>query len=112
LESGESLITSYPAPVQAIRFGDALTMIVLCGEAVVDFSHMFKRQFADVSPTIWVAGYCNDMPGYLPTRRIQAEGGYEGGRANLWSWIPAPWTDDVEDRLTAAVERVVHATRS
>ena len=52
------------------------------------------------SPLVWVAGYCNDMFGYVPTRRVQAEGGYEGGRANLWSWIPAPFTDDVEDRIT------------
>jgi hypothetical protein len=55
-----------------------------------------------------VAGYCNDMFGYLPTRRVQAEGGYEGGRANLWSWIPAPFTEDVEDRITIAVRRLIN----
>jgi hypothetical protein len=48
------------------------------------------------------------MFGYLPTRRVQAEGGYEGGRATLWSAIPAPFTDDVEDRVTAAVRRLVN----
>jgi hypothetical protein len=53
-----------------------------------------------------VAGYCNDMFGYLPTRRVQTEGGYEGGRANLWSAIPAPYTEDVEDRITDAVHRL------
>jgi hypothetical protein len=47
------------------------------------------------------------MFGYLPTRRLQAEGGYEGGRATLWSEIPAPFTEDVEDRITAAVRRLV-----
>jgi hypothetical protein len=47
------------------------------------------------------------MFGYLPTRRVQAEGGYEGGRANLWSPIPAPFTDDVEDRVTEAVFRLI-----
>jgi hypothetical protein len=59
------------------------------------------------SPLVWVAGYCNDMFGYLPTRRVQAEGGYEGGRANLWSWIPAPFTMDVEETVTRAVHRLV-----
>ena len=54
-------------------------------------------------PHVWVAGYCNDMFGYIPTRRIQHEGGYEAGRANLWSWVPSPWTDDVEDRITAVL---------
>jgi hypothetical protein len=52
------------------------------------------------------------MFGYLPTRRVQAEGGYEGGRANLWSWIPAPFTDDVEDRIAAAVRRAVERVSS
>jgi hypothetical protein len=82
-------------------------MIVLPGEPVVDWAIQLKRGFAGVAPFVWVAGYCNDMFGYVPTRRIQAEGGYEGGRANLWSWVPAPFADDVEDRITQAVGRLV-----
>jgi len=56
---------------------------------------------------VWVAGYCNDMYGYIPTRRVQQEGGYEGGRATLWSWVPSPFTSDLEDRLTKAVRGLV-----
>jgi hypothetical protein len=112
IDRGQALITSYPAPIQAIRLGEQLLMIVMSGEAVVDWAHTFKRRFSDVSGMIWCAAYCNDMPGYIPTRRIQKEGGYEGGRANLWSWVPAPWTDDVEDRITNAVDRLVAAVRS
>jgi hypothetical protein len=26
---------------------------------------------------LWVAGYCNDVFGYLPSARVLAEGGYE-----------------------------------
>ena len=104
-----------------MRFGNELLLIALSGEPVVDWAHKFKQGAwsrsrseslptpcsSSGSPLVWVAGYCNDMFGYLPTRRVQAEGGYEGGRANLWSWIPAPFTDDVEDRITAAVRRLV-----
>ncbi len=99
LQRGEPIITSYPAPIQAIRFGDELLMIVMSGEPVVDWSLKFKREFAGAARNVWVAGYCN--------RRIQREGGYEGGRANLWSWVPAPFTNDVEDRVTDAVRRLV-----
>jgi hypothetical protein len=36
---------------------------------------------------------------------VQAEGGYEGGRALLWSALPAPFTDMVEERIiTAALD--------
>jgi neutral ceramidase len=104
---GEQLITEYPAPIQVVRFGDELLLIALSGEPVNDYAHLFKNQFAAVAPQIWVAGYCNDMFGYVPTRRIQLEGGYEGGRANLWSWVPAPFDETVETRIIDAVRRLV-----
>lgn len=111
LDRGEELITSYPAPVQVVRFGNELLLIALSGEPVVDWAHKFKDELSQTryngaSPLVWVAGYCNDMFGYVPTRRVQAEGGYEGGRANLWSWIPMPFTDDVEDQIGGAVRRL------
>jgi neutral ceramidase len=128
IDRGEELVTSYPAPVQVVRFGNELDIIALSGEPVVDWAHKIKQGAtqrvpgmeqgvgiisscsslpAPRSPLIWVAGYCNDMFGYLPTRRVQAEGGYEGGRAILWSSIPAPFTEDVEDRITDAIRRLI-----
>ena len=61
---------------------------------------------------IWTFGYCNDMPGYLPTRRVQQEGGYEGGRANLWSHLPSPWTDTLEPRITTTIHRLIQQVAS
>ncbi len=123
LDRGEQLLTSYSAPIQILRLGNELLLIALSGEPVVDWSHKLKQgtgsgergvrnsgsvlHHSPASPLVWVAGYCNDMFGYLPTRRVQAEGGYEGGRANLWSWIPAPFADDVEERVTDVVTRLV-----
>jgi hypothetical protein len=124
LDRGEPFITSYDVPIQVIRFGDELLMIAFSGEPVVDWSHKLKQlvrnanTFANTpvpssqppvpSPRVWIAGYCNDMFGYLPTRRVQAEGGYEGGRASLWSWIPSPFTDDAEARVTVAVRKLLN----
>jgi hypothetical protein len=121
--------------MQVVRFGNELLLIALSGEPVVDWAHKLKQGAgsrereiglehshsspgtrqpllpgagsAPRSPLVWVAGYCNDMCGYIPTRRLQAEGGYEGGRATLWSPIPAPFTNDVEDRVTNAIRRLV-----
>jgi neutral ceramidase len=108
LDRGESLITSYAAPLQVVRFGNELLLIALSGEPVVDWALNLKREVKGPCPrVVWVAGYCNDMFGYVPTRRVKAEGGYEAGRASLWSSIPAPFTDDLEDRITAAVHRLV-----
>jgi hypothetical protein len=124
LERGEKFITSYSAPIQVVRFGDGLLLIALSGEPVIDWAHKFKHGAgsreqgekpvasdspppAPRSPLVWVAGYCNDVFDYVPTRRIHAEGGYEGGRANLWNWIPGPPTADAEDRIADAVRKLV-----
>jgi len=63
-------------PVQVIRFGDALTMVTLGSEVVVDYSLRLKRELKGTGG-IWIAGYSNDYSGYIPSTRIQEEGGYE-----------------------------------
>lgn len=110
LDRGERIETLYPGPMQAVRLGDDVLMILMSSETVIDWAHKFKREIPPLLSRpagVWVFGYCNDMYGYIPTRRVQQEGGYEGGRANLWSWLPSPWTGDVEERVTTTVHRLV-----
>src|SRR4051812_4089491 len=119
-DRGAPFMSSYPAPLQVVRLGSELLIIALSGEPVVDWAHKFKAKYERTDahhehgeapslryPIVWVAGYSNDVFDYLPTRRIQLEGGYEAGRANLWNPIPAPFTEALEDRLTQAVEKLV-----
>lgn len=97
--------TSYPYPVQAWRIGRELLFIGIGGEAVVDYSLRFKREFG---PGTWVCGYANDMAAYIPSRRVWEEGGYEGGphldEYGRPAWL---WRGDIEDRIGASVHRVV-----
>jgi hypothetical protein len=106
LKRDGSLPADHPYVIQAIALGDLL-LIALSSEPVVDWSLKLKSQFAGLVKLVWIAGYCNDMFCYLPTRRVQAEGGYEGGRATLWGWVPGPFTDDVEDRVSRALTSTV-----
>ncbi|MBC8873369.1 MAG: neutral/alkaline non-lysosomal ceramidase N-terminal domain-containing protein [Planctomycetes bacterium] len=109
IDDGVTFPTSYPYPVQAWQIGDELLLIGIGGEAVVDYSLRFKREFG---PTTWVCGYANDMAAYIPSRRVWEEGGYEGGPhldeygRPAWRWAP-----DVEDRVAGAVHRVVQSVR-
>lgn len=96
--------SSYPCPVQLVGFGNGPLLVALGGEPVVDYVPRLRTELA--RPAAWVAGYCNDMFGYLPTQRIQAEGGYEGDRALLWSALPAQFTEATEDKIIAAVRRL------
>jgi neutral ceramidase len=55
-----------------------------------------------------VAGDCNDFMTYITSLRVVKEGGYEGGKAMIPYGMPAwRWADDVEDRLTTGVQRLV-----
>lgn len=109
IEEGVQFPTSYPYPVQAWQIGRELLFIGIGGEAVVDYALRFKREFG---PVTWVCGYANDMAAYIPSRRVWEEGGYEGGPHLDEYGRPAwRWAGDVEDRVAAAVHRVVGQVR-
>ncbi len=102
LEKGEKLPTQYPYPVQVVRFGDAVTMVALGGEVVVDYALRLKKELA--GPAVWVAGYSNDVMGYIPSVRVLKEGGYEGGGAMRFSTThPGPWAESTEERIVKQV---------
>jgi len=105
LDQRNSFEPTYPCPLQVVRFGEELLMLAIGGEPVVDYAHRMRREFA--GPVVWVAGYCNDMFGYVPTRAVLSEGGYEGGRSVLWSYLPAPFAAETEDRVMDAARRLV-----
>lgn len=88
---------STPFPIQAIRFGDDLTLLTLGGEVVVDYAIRAKREFA--FPNLVVAGYCNDVMCYIPSRRVLSEGGYEAVDSMIYYGMPGPFAPTVEDRI-------------
>lgn len=93
LNRGEPLPTHYACPIQAWRFGSSLKFIALGGEVVSDYSLRLKRQYG--FDDTWVAAYSNDVFGYVGSRRVIEEGGYEGGEAN--TNFPGPFSAAVEE---------------
>ncbi len=108
-ETGE-IRQTYPYLVQAINFGDDLLMIALAGEVVVDYSLRFKLELRG-SP-VWVAGYSNDVFGYVPSLRVLQEGGYEGGGAMRYTTLPGPFAPSVEKLIVAKVHQLTEEVRS
>ena len=109
LDRDGKLRDSYTYPVQAVRFGEGLTMLLLGGEVVVDYALYFKGKYGP--DTTWVAGYSNDVFGYVPSVRVLKEGGYEGGGAMLFSSLPGPFAESVEKTIVDQAARVVGETR-
>lgn len=104
LDAGEPMTNSHEYAVQVWRLGDDQLWIALGGEAVVDYSLRFKREFG---PHTWVVGYAHDMVAYIPSRRVWEEGGYEGGYVWEYGFPANRLTADVEDRIAACVHRLV-----
>lgn len=82
-------------PIHVLRFGEVLSIVALGSEVVVDYSLRLKRELAGKS-VVWVAGYSNDYGGYIPSRRILREGGYEA----------ADYTPEIEDHIVSTVHRL------
>ena len=105
LDRGEKLQTHLPYLVQRWSFGDDLAIVFLPGEITVDYSLRIKREF-DRS-RVWVNGYANDVPCYVPSRRVLDEGGYEGAGAMVYYDCPTKFAPDVEERIMGAVHELM-----
>lgn len=113
MDAGRPFQREYPYPVQAWRLGDQ-RWITLGGEVVVDYALRFKREYGEDT---WVAGYCNDVMAYIPSRRVLVEDipprasgrwGYEGNTSMMVYGLPAQrWADDIEDVIGFAVRRAM-----
>jgi hypothetical protein len=75
LDRGEKLPDHYTAPLTVWQFGRDLTLVGLSGEVVVDYVADLEKALGPNK--LWLAAYCNDVFGYLPSARVLSEGGYE-----------------------------------
>src|SRR5262249_22313580 len=75
LDQGQKVPAHYRCPLAVWQFGRDLTLVGLSGEVVVDYVTMLEKALGPNQ--LWVAGYCNDVFGYLPSAGVLAEGGYE-----------------------------------
>ncbi len=97
--------TSYPDPLQVWKFGAGPTLIALGGELVVDYALRFKAKYGWADT--WVAGYSNDVFGYVPSLRVLKEGGYEGGDSLLYRPYPGYFAPEVEELIVDKVDALV-----
>lgn len=94
-------------PVQAVGFGDDLALVSLAGEVVVEYALDLKARFEG---PLWVAAY-SEYAGYIPNRRVLAEGGYEARTSGGEERYRPETEEQVLDTATAVAERV-GATRT
>lgn len=98
-------VTKYQYPVQAMRIGNSLTFVSLAGEVVVDYSLKLKKMYP--GENFFIAGYCNHVMGYIPTKKVLEEGGYEADDNLIYYGMPGPFAEDVETRIFTAISKIL-----
>jgi putative membrane-bound dehydrogenase-like protein len=105
LDRGETPAPALPYFVQTWTFGDQLAMVFLGGEVVVDYALRLKREFDGAR--LWITAYANDVPCYIPSRRILQEGGYEA-EWSLWYYgRPTKLAPATEDLIVQTVHELL-----
>ena len=107
LDRGESLETQVPYSVETWCFGDELALVFLPGEVVVDYALRLKWEID--SNRLWVVAYSNDVPCYIPSRRILSEGGYEADLSMVFYGHPTRFAPATEDLIIQAVHALLPA---
>lgn len=105
IERGQTLPQSYSYPIQVWTLGDALSMVFFSGEVVADYALRLRQYYA--AQRLWVGAYANDFPGYIPSRRVWREGGYEAGGATPYFGLPNRFDEGVEDLIIDAVRAII-----
>ena len=101
-QQGEKVPARYGAPLALWQFGDDLTLVAISGEVVSDYVPLVNEAIG--ARRLWVAGYCNQVFGYLPSARVVKEGGYEslGLVSAHIGWFSA----EAESVLLAAIRKM------
>ncbi len=120
LLNARKLPTKIPYPIQTAQFGTELTVVALGGEVVVDYVLRLKRELG--GEKLWVIAYANEVPCYIPSRRILEEGGYEagwgakgkrkyaGGNILYYGW-PVPLAPATEEKVISSVYKLLGGKR-
>ena len=104
---GETIPTHYRAPLALWRFGDDLTLVAISGEVVSDYVPLVGDALG--TDGLWVAGYSNQVFGYLPSAKVVKEGGYEtlGLVSAHIGWFSA----DAQEVLLASIRQMYEQTK-
>ncbi len=92
--------TDMPVYIQTLNIGN-WKLVGLSREVVTDYSIGIKRLWPD--KLVSVAGYCNDVASYLPTRRHIRMGAYEGDESFFWYGQPVIFPDNVYESILSFI---------
>jgi len=101
VDKGQTIPKTCRTPIAVWQFGEDFTLVALPGEVLSEFVPLIEQVIGHTR--LWVAGYSNEIFGYLPTAKVLREGGYE--TRGLYSSVGF-FSPEAEQVVVAAVERL------
>ena len=106
LDRGVAIPTTLPYVVQSWTFGDDLLMVFSRRRGRGRLRVGFKAECD--GDRLWISALrVNDVPCYIASRRVIAEGGYEVDTSMLYFDRPTRLDPAAEDRIIAAVHELL-----
>ncbi|MEE2638993.1 MAG: neutral/alkaline non-lysosomal ceramidase N-terminal domain-containing protein [Planctomycetota bacterium] len=92
-------------PLTTWKFGDDLAMVFMPGEVVVDYAVRLKSEMD--WQRLWITGWANRMPGYIPSRKVLLQGGYEADFSQVYYGLPGRYRVEIENLIAETVRDLV-----
>lgn len=108
LVRGGEILSAIDYPIQIWNFDNRMAMVNMAGEVVVDYSFLIKEKYG--AERLWINAYANDVPCYIPSKRILREGGYEGETNMYWYDKPVPFAPAVEEMIMNTIDVLLPAS--
>ncbi|MEC9092424.1 MAG: neutral/alkaline non-lysosomal ceramidase N-terminal domain-containing protein [Planctomycetota bacterium] len=88
-------------PITTWTFGKQLAIVFMPGEVVVDYAVRLKSELD--WERLWITAWSNRMPGYIPSKKVLAEGGYEADFSQVYYGLPGRYQPVIEGQIVKAV---------
>ncbi|MBL8890242.1 MAG: neutral/alkaline non-lysosomal ceramidase N-terminal domain-containing protein [Planctomycetaceae bacterium] len=105
LEQRQEVPIALEYEISTWSFGDALYCVFLPGEVSVDYAVRLKKELDWTR--LWIQAWSNDVPCYIPSRRLLVEGGYEADFSMIYYDRPNRFHPDVEDGIVGTVRELL-----
>lgn len=85
----------------SFELGGNLRVVGISAEVCWEYADLLKRALA--GKTVWPVGYIDSVYGYLPTRAMVAEGGYEVSGFFQWGGVKGKFVDDIDEIIVRSL---------
>lgn len=103
LQVNGQIADSVEYPITTWKFADQLAIVLMPGEVVVDYAVRLKKELD--WERLWITGWANRMPGYIPSRKVLMQGGYEADFSQVYYGHPSRYRPEIEDRIVNGIRQ-------